>query len=182
MNNNRGISSRFTRSWIIAVIALLGTAAVGYSIFWSTSQEPDDRQQVDVSTEPAPSILLVSPNTYDFGSVSVQYGEASTSFKIRNAGEGEIVLKDMDTSCGCTEATIVVDGVEGPRFNMRMHGQDPTGWSVRLAPGEEAQLRVYYDPMTHPDLRGPVTREVYLFGDDLRKPLSTVRILVNQTS
>ncbi len=182
MNNNRGISSRFTRIWIISVVVLLGTAAVGYSIFKSNSQEPRELQQVEVSAEPPPPILLVSPNTYDFGSVSVQFGEVSTSFRIRNAGEGELELKDMDTSCGCTEATVVVDGVEGPRFNMRMHQENPTDWSVRLAPGEEAQLRIYYDPMTHPDLRGSVTREVYLFGDDLKKPLSTVRVLVNQTS
>jgi len=150
--------------------------AVGFGLYWTTTL-PD----VEQKSKPEQT-LEVLPLSYDFGEVSVQSGEVRTSFTVKNNGNKDLVLKDMDTSCGCTEAAIVVDGQEGPRFNMRMHRQEPSDWSVLLTPGEEVELRVYYDPQVHLTLRGDVTREVYLFGNDLQTPLAKVRIFVNQVS
>jgi len=160
--------------WLIALT--IGVIVIGFGVYWTTSQ-PEPLRASEATTP----VLEVKPATFDLGSVSVQQGEVFTTFVLRNAGRGELVLEDMDTSCGCTEAAVVINEEEGPRFNMRMHG-NPQNWSVRLAPGQEAELRVYYNPNTHPELRGPVTREVYLFGQDLQIPLAKARIFVNQTS
>jgi len=161
----------------LSFIALaIGIVAIGFGIYWATSQPEPLR--VIKATKP---VLEVIPPAFDLGSVSVKWGEVHTTFLLKNAGNETLVLEDMDTSCGCTEAAVVIDGKEGPRFNMRMHG-NPQNWSVSLAPGQEVELRVYYDPQTHPDLRGAVTREVYLFGDNLQIPLAKARIFVNQTS
>jgi len=160
--------------WLISLI--FGVVAVGFGLYWTTSR-PEPEQDLKPK-----QVLEVQPASYDFGEVSVQGGEVRTSFIVRNNGDKDLVLKDLDTSCGCTEAAIVVDGQEGPRFNMRMHREGPSEWSVLLAPGAQVELRVYYNPRVHLTLRGDVTREVYLFGTDLQTPLAKVRIFVNQVS
>jgi len=63
---------------------------------------------------------------------------------------------------------LVYQETEGPRFYMAGHGQaepDPN-WKVSIAPGDEAKVKVYYDPSIHPDLTGPVTREVFVHSND----------------
>lgn len=162
------------RLWIVTFA--IGAIAIGFGVYWATSQ-PKPASTAEISKP----VLEVIPASFDLGSVSVKQGEVYTTFLLRNTGREELVLEDMDTSCGCTEAAVVIDGKEGPRFNMRMHG-NPQNWSVRLNPGQEAELHVYYNPNTHPELRGAVTREVYLFGSDLQIPLAKARIFVNQTS
>ncbi|NOZ58420.1 MAG: DUF1573 domain-containing protein, partial [Euryarchaeota archaeon] len=87
--------------------------------------------------------LVITPEAYDFGRVSVRGGEVSTLFLIENLGDGDLIIDDMDTSCACTSATVVYNGEEGPRFNMREHGTNPQWWSQRIPPGERAYLKVY---------------------------------------
>ncbi len=125
------------------------------------------------------AIIKLDPAGYDFGDVSVRGGVVNTIMTIKNEGSSDLVINDMDSSCGCTTATITKDGVEGPIFGMKMHG-NPTGWSETLKPGETAQLNIYYNPMVHPDLRGPVTRAISLFSNDPRRKVSVARVEVNQ--
>ena len=50
---------------------------------------------------------------------------------------------------------------------MAGHGiESPLAWEVAIAPGESAQLKVYYDPSVHQDFRGPATREISIFSND----------------
>jgi len=56
----------------------------------------------------------------------------------------------MTTSCSCTSASIVYQDKEDPTFTMPGHGKkNPNSWSVTIAPGKEAKLKVYYDPNAH---------------------------------
>jgi hypothetical protein len=87
---------------------------------------------------------------------------------------------DMETSCSCTTASVVYNGIEGPYFNMRDHGTNPKDWSVEINPGDSAQLKVLYDPRVHPDARGAVTRIVTLFTNDPRKGVEEVYAQLNQ--
>ena len=124
--------------------------------------------------------MIISPESHDFGTVSVRGGEVSTSFVIENRGDGDLVISDMETSCSCTSATIVYNGKEGPRFNMREHGTNPKGWSQRIHPGEKAYLKVYYSPTVHPDIRGEVIRFVTLYTNDPQNQVTKVYIRVVQ--
>ncbi len=123
--------------------------------------------------------IRIDPTEHDFGDVSVAGGVVKTSMTITNAGDGNLVLSDMETSCGCTSATVEKDGKEGPAFGMKMHG-NPRGWSETLAPGETALLNVYYDPTVHLDLRGPVTRGITVYSNDKNSPSKEILIFVNQ--
>ncbi len=124
--------------------------------------------------------VVVAPRVRDLGEVSVQGGTITTLFFVRNAGEGKLVITDMETSCMCTEAALIMDGVEGPRLGMRGHGPRPV-WSAELAPGQEATLKVYYDPTVHEELRGPVTRVVRIHTNDPERPYVDIVLDLIQT-
>ncbi len=126
-------------------------------------------------------IIVIEPSSIDFGDVSVAGREVYRSFVLRNDGKSSLTVTGMDSSCGCTTAALVLDGVESPRFGMAGHGlETPADWSVILPPGKEAELRVYYNPQIHPDLRGPVTRTITVFSDDPVNFGEKVRIEANQ--
>lgn len=121
-------------------------------------------------------LLRVSPTTYDLGEVSQAKGIVTVELSAANGGEADLVINEMETSCGCTRAALIVGGKEGPWFGMRGHGEWPVGWSIRLRPGERAILRVQYDPDAHGIYRGPIDRIVVIHSSDPRQPQARVRL------
>lgn len=134
------------------------------------------------SSEPAVGspLFQISPEGMNLGDVSVTGVPVAVSFEIKNLGGSDLIINDMETSCGCTSAAIIYNGVEGPLFNMRAHGTNPTDWSVNIEPGETALLKVIYNPRVHSDLRGAVTRIVTLYTNDPQFKVKDVYIRVNQ--
>jgi hypothetical protein len=130
--------------------------------------------------EPGDPVMEISPEAINFGDVSVSGGSVSTNFEIKNVGVVVLRINDMETSCGCTSASIIYKDKEGPLFNMRAHGTNPTGWSVDIEPGDTAQLKIIYNPRVHADLRGAVTRIVTLYTNDPKFGVKDVYIKVNQ--
>ncbi|WP_456473679.1 DUF1573 domain-containing protein [Candidatus Pyrohabitans sp.] len=156
---------------VYAILAALLLIGAGFYLLKS--------QETEEVIEGTP-IMVISPESHDFGMVSVRGGEVSTSFVVENRGDGDLVISDMETSCACTSATIEYRGKEGPRFNMREHGTNPKGWSQRIHPGEKAYLKVYYSPRVHPDIRGEVIRFVTLYTNDPQNQVAKVYIRVVQ--
>lgn len=136
-----------------------------------------------VKTAPADRpIISLSPQTFDFGNVSMKKGIVTTLFTLKNEGKSDLVINRLDSSCGCTSAAVVYKGVEGPRFAMAGHGiESPKNWQLTLPAGDQAQVKVYYDPNVHKDLRGAVTREVSIFSNDPVNFESKVTVELNQT-
>lgn len=119
----------------------------------------------------------ISPGSFDFGKVSQAAGVVSKIFRVENKGSNDLIINGMVTSCGCTSASLVVDGRAGPRFGMH---NKPTNWSATIKPGESAELEVYYDPNVHIDFRGRATREIIVFSNDENEPRKKIRISLNQ--
>jgi hypothetical protein len=121
-----------------------------------------------VKTAPADRpIISLSPQTYDFGDISLKKGKVFTSFTLKNEGESDLVINKLDTSCGCTFAAIVFEGSQSPFFTMPGHGSENPSWEgVAIPSGKEAELKVMYDPAVHQDFRGPATREIYVYSND----------------
>ncbi len=113
------------------------------------------------------ALLQLELSDYNFGDVSQSKGVASGEVSLTNVGKSNLVIKGMLSSCGCTSASLVVEGKEGPRFGMH---NNPTGWSAVIPPGGTAKLRIYYNPNEHPELRGPITRAVTIFSNAPRSP------------
>lgn len=134
----------------------------------------------DSSGDGVPSILIL-PKYHDFGNVSVSGGEVSTTFVIENRGTGTLIIEKLDTSCGCTTATVTYNGKESPRFTMEGHGTNPKRWKLKIPPGGEALLKVYYNPKVHPDFRGVAMRYVSVYTNDPENPVVKVYIRVVQT-
>ena len=112
--------------------------------------------------------ITTSETKKDLGIVSLKKGIVTTEFVIKNEGKSDLVIDKLSSSCGCTSASLAYQGKEGPRFSMPGHGQeepDPS-WKASISQGDEATVKVYYDPAVHPDLTGPVTREVSVHSND----------------
>lgn len=134
-------------------------------------QAPDDRP-----------IIVITPSTKDLGDVSQKKGTMSTYFELKNDGETDLIINNIETSCGCTSASITYNGKEGPVFSMPGHGvNEKIGeWEIVIPKGEKAQVTVYYDPNMHGDLRGSVIREVHIFSNDPIDSDKKVSIELNQ--
>ena len=161
------------RAALIAVLIL----AAGIGAYLLLSQRGPDSQGQAISLTDPP-IIEVTPQTYDFGTVSQATGVVTARLTLENRGGSDLVINGMRTSCGCTKASLIIDGKEGPLFAMH---NNPVGWKARLAPGEQARLKIYYDPNVHGQIRGPVTRMIEIYSNDPRSPVYTVRIELVQT-
>ena len=127
-------------------------------------------------------IINIEPDAYDFGDVSVAKGVVSTIMTMRNGGNDDLIINNIDSSCMCTTASIISNGVEGPRFGMSMHG-NPKGWSVTIPPGKEAQLKIYYDPTVHPDIVGQhLVRIISVFSNDPVNFEKKIRVDIDQVA
>lgn len=118
--------------------------------------------------------IQITPNTYNFRKVPASEGVAKTNFEIKNTGASKLTISGMETSCGCTTASIEKDEQAGPVFGMH---DNPTNWSVSIEPDQTATLTVFFDPNFHRNASGPVTRTISIFSDDPRK--SKKDIIVN---
>lgn len=167
--------------WTVTLVVAIALGTGAYLIY--TQNAPREFEPSTLTTTAVaggmPSISI-TPAMRNLGDVSTSKGTVSTLFAIENTGNGDLVIRDMETSCMCTEAAVIVGDREGPRFGMRGHGQRPVGWSATLKPGEKAALKVYYDPTAHGEIRGPVTRLVRLYSNDPTRTYVDVRIELNQ--
>lgn len=123
--------------------------------------------------------ISVEPDVYDFGDVSQAEGTASAFITIRNEGDATLVIDGLQTTCGCTTASLG----GSPFYGMAGHddqGASPAGWTFEIPAGETAELEVRYDPYMHPDFRGPAVRWVYISSNDPVDFRKEVRIELNQ--
>ncbi len=161
-------------SWML-VIAVLILLAVGGGAFYlyALRNIPPTVQDATLSGR---SQIEVIPTSLDLGTIDYREGIVTTYFALENRGPGDLVIKEMETSCGCTGASLIINGEEGPKFGMRGHGAWPTGWSARVRSGERAELKVTYDPLAHGPYVGSFDRMVLIHSNDPNEPVKRVRI------
>jgi hypothetical protein len=87
--------------------------------------------------------IAVAATRHDFGRVK-QGKVVATEIPMRNAGKGDLKIKAVSTSCGCTTAQVL------PQV---------------IRPGGEGKLLIRYDSGAHPD-KGPVQRHIYIASND----------------
>ncbi|OGZ24579.1 MAG: hypothetical protein A2896_00495 [Candidatus Nealsonbacteria bacterium RIFCSPLOWO2_01_FULL_43_32] len=139
----------------------------GLNAFIDQDKQAEAKAWLAASAPQERPIIGLSSSFYDFGDVSEAKGVIATLFELKNEGKKDLIINKLDSSCGCTSASIISKGEEGPRYAMAGHGiESPLAWEVAIAPGESAQLKVYYDPSVHQDFRGPATREISIFSND----------------
>ena len=161
-------------------IIIAGAKKYGITSLASTSLQEKVKEDIIKNAPKENPKIVIEPSYYNFGDISQAKGIISTIFNIKNEGESDLIINNMESSCMCTTASIIYDGAEGPRFGMSMHGSNPKEWSVSIPPGEEAQLKVYYDPDAHGKFTGLVTRTIDIYSNDPIDFQKQVRIELNQ--
>lgn len=141
----------------------------GFDVLKDQSKEQEIRDYIKSKAPDNPPKIEIENPIYNLGTISQADGVVSTTFTIKNTGGSDLIIDNMDTSCGCTSASIIYKGQEGPKFSMSMHGDNPEDYSLTIPPGESAQLKVYYDTMAHGKQKKPemrITREVTIISND----------------
>ncbi len=111
-------------------------------------------------------VLAVEPAELDLGTVSIDAGMISATFAVRNAGQSDLTITGLQTTCGCTTAALETSQGTSPVFGANS-SENPTNWSAVLVPGEEASLIVTFDTLFHgPDATGEFRRAVSVISDD----------------
>ncbi|MFQ6015557.1 MAG: DUF1573 domain-containing protein [Anaerolineae bacterium] len=124
-------------------------------------------------------ILVIEPDTVDLGTVPVTDEPVSTAFHIQNAGEQDLTITGIKTSCMCTTAYLESEEGTSPTFGAH---DNPTGWSVKLPPGAEAKLVVTFDPAAHgPKGVGQFRRVISIYSDDPLDSQVNVEVAVEVT-
>jgi hypothetical protein len=108
-------------------------------------------------TSRAPGEIELSTPEFDFGKIP-NTKSVSQAFEVRNAGQSQLEITGVSTSCGCTTAEIA---------------------SRQLAPGQATELKVTYDPLAHDGATGDFMRLVYIRSDDPDSPEATLTIRVS---
>jgi len=127
--------------------------------------------------------LEIKEDLFDFGQINQADGIITTSFKLENLGEGDLIIEGLDTSCMCTTAFLRFDGIDGPTFGMGMHGGNPEGYKLRIPSFSFVELIVSYDPMKHgiqKEKELQITREVTIISNDPVNFRKKVRIELTQ--
>ena len=171
--------------WCAAVSFVLGALLLGYRFFQSPVDSSGKlsapvEQPLNDNGEAESGLLRLAASERYLGVVSVIQGPVTAEIALVNIGDGNLTIRGLDTSCGCTSASIVNEGVEGPRFYMAQSGRNRRNWQTVIKPEGQAKLKIYYDPTVHPDERGKLTRLVRIFSDDPNTPIREARIKVVQ--
>ena len=139
----------------------------GANSFADKEKQKEFKEKLAAAAPENRPIISLSSESFDFGDVSQKNGVVSTLFEIKNEGKQDLIIDKLDSSCGCTSASVVFQGAEGPRFAMAGHGiESPSDWKAVIPPGQSGQLKIYYDPSVHADFRGYAIREIYIYSND----------------
>ena len=124
-------------SCFLVILTLLATTAL--------AQNPPSIPGANAAQAgPQPKIVVLQP-LYDFGS-ALEGTMVNHTFKIKNEGQGTLVIQGTRTSCGCTAAKATKE---------------------TLAPGETADISVGFDTRFQ---KGHQTRTITVFNNDPATP------------
>lgn len=156
----------------------------GLDSFINESDENEYKEKLITNAPISRPIISLSPALIDLGNISESQGVATTIFDLENKGDKDLIINGLETSCGCTSASVIFQNKEGPRFNMPGHGinNEIRPWQVVIAPGEKAQVKVYYDPNVHQGFRGLAVRNIYIASNDPINFKQKITIELNQVN
>ncbi|MDP3725361.1 MAG: DUF1573 domain-containing protein, partial [Nanoarchaeota archaeon] len=167
------ISFMKTKNIIIGIgaLALLGV------LFWVG--KPSEEPAKNTEEPKTDSALTADISSFDFGTIRMKDGNVEKIFILRNAGESEVRLAKVFTSCMCTTAFLEKGEEKKGPFGMPGHGGLPANPRLSIAPGEEMRVRVVYDPNAHgPAGVGLVERTIHLVEENGAEKVLSIRSMV----
>lgn len=123
-------------------------ACLSGSLFAHSSHDSDHGVVHKLKTGPK---LVFEEESHDFG--LIQQGDiVEYVFKFTNKGDEELIIENVEASCGCTGVLASSD---------------------RLKPGESGELKVSYDSTVR---SGEVTRDIFVDSNDPGRPEIVLKI------
>ncbi len=143
---------------VLIIVSLVGLLFVGaYSLTKSDSEATQNLETTGSGK------LSLSETSFDWGTIPISGGFAEKTFTLANSGSGSLTLGQVTTSCACTTAQLIKDGRSSPFFGMHTK----SNFTMTLNPGEQADLKVIFDPAYHgPSGIGPIDRIISFVTND----------------
>ncbi len=129
----------------------------------------------------AVGVLTSDEPSFEFGTISMEKGNVSHVFTVKNTGQTPVTVTKIFTSCMCTLATFSLNSIKDGPFGMPGH---TPGRSIAIvvAPGETAEVEAVFDPAAHgPAGTGMARRVVYLETDSVSKKVVELSFEANVT-
>ena len=117
------------------------------------------------------SVLSAPENTFDFKTISMEDGEVSHMFEVKNDGAETVTIEKVYTSCMCTGAYVTdsSDKTYG-KFGMPGHG-GPSATNIEVGPGDSVRVEAIFDPAAHgPSGVGLANRSIYIETNSQTSP------------
>ena len=129
-----------------------------------------------------PSKIVFGETGFSAGDISMANGFYTKVYKFKNDGQGVLEISKLETTCMCTEAKIRYQGKESPNFGMPGHDSRALWGGAKIAPGDEAELVVTFDPNAHgPEATGQIKRGIILYTNDQNNREAEVFFSANVT-
>lgn len=151
---------------IIIIVAVITLAILGGAIVFlggNSSSKATLQKRVGAKIE--------TPETeFDFKDIPYSGGNAVHEFKVKNIGDKDLEIANINTSCACSKAYFKSAKGESTKFGMKGMST-PSSWKGILSPGEEGAVVSSFDPTYHgPSGIGPISRIVSFETNDPDKP------------
>ena len=144
---------KFVVAGLAAAAVLAVAGAFAYDALPSYLAPPSGKQVATAAGGPQYSeqarVEILEENR-DLGTIRVS-DERTAEFLLRNVGGKPLHISQVQTSCMCTFAQVVIDDKKSPLFNMEMHNSSAVqSWKGSVDPGLSATIRVIYRPSLMP--------------------------------
>jgi len=141
-------------------LVIVGITILAFAgIVWVATPSAKTPAEASIS-QSASTVFTGAETKFDFGTISMAAGKVTHLFKFKNTSADAVVITTTYTSCMCTAATLIIDGVRKGPFGMLGHGFLPK-LNESVAGGAEIQVEVVFDPAAHgPAGIGPIARTV----------------------
>lgn len=87
------------------------------------------------------AVIAADETSHDFGQIKEADGKVSSTFVVKNTGEGPLVITRVIASCGCTT---------------------PEWTKEPIAPGQSGNIKITYDPKGRP---GPFSKTISVYSN-----------------
>ncbi|MBI4081000.1 MAG: DUF1573 domain-containing protein [Candidatus Lambdaproteobacteria bacterium] len=138
-----GRSRRRLHALYLAVIGVLAIAGVAVFAFGDRGTGAS-AQQVAAAT----GTLATTETFFDFGRISMKNGKVRHRYALRNDSGVPALVKQLYTSCMCTETSLLVGGESLGPYGMQGMGYTPRIDRV-IPAGTELAVEAVFDPNAH---------------------------------
>ncbi len=130
------------KRWIALIVLVIGLSGVtSYMTQIATNSDTGPTMHaVNTGKGPQPKVAIAAPLIFDFGTMS-QHRKSSHVWEIKNAGDADLQMWLVESTCSCTIGKLAVTG-EGAK-----EGGQP---KVYVKPNETTPITLEWDTKTFP--------------------------------